>query len=222
MAGTRLLLENSIDEEFTRKLAERFFKLGVGMPLDKVSDMGAMIHEDHMISVLDHIETVRKEGARVSFGGERLKGAEYDGGNLIAPTVLGNVTLDMMYFREEVFGPVISVKTFYMVDEAVTLALANDAEYGLGNGIWTNDIDKAHQVSKRLQSGTVWVNTFLAGAPRMPFVGYKRSGLGREDGKKASLNSCRRIRLFSSWEKIQGATAHSLGAATTLRRGKDK
>ncbi|WP_264214716.1 aldehyde dehydrogenase family protein [Leisingera thetidis] len=182
VAGTRLLVEKSIAEDFSAKLAERMSMLRVGLPLDKESDMGAMIHEDHMNSVLDHIETAKKEGATILCGGGRLTGGDYDKGYFIAPTILGNVTPKMTYFREEVFGPVISITTFETVDEAV--ALANDTEYGLGNGMWTKDIDKAHQVSKRLKSGTVWVNTFLDGAPQMPFGGYKRSGLGRENGKE--------------------------------------
>lgn len=135
-----------------------------------------------MNSVLGHIETARKEGATILCGGARLTGGAYDKGYFIAPTILGNVTPEMTYFREEVFGPVISVTTFDSVDEAV--ALANYTEYGLGNGMWTKDLDKAHQVSKRLKSGTVWVNTFLDGAPQMPFGGYKRSGLGRENGQE--------------------------------------
>ena len=182
VAGTRLLVEKGIAGEFTRKLAERLSKLRVGLPLDRATDMGAMIHEDHMNAVLAHVETARKEGAEVVCGGERLTGGLYDKGWFIAPTILGNVTPEMTYFREEVFGPVISVTTFETVDEAV--ALANATDYGLGNGMWTKDIDKAHQVSKRLKSGTVWVNTYLDGAPQMPFGGYRRSGLGRENGRE--------------------------------------
>jgi acyl-CoA reductase-like NAD-dependent aldehyde dehydrogenase len=185
VAGTRLLVETSIADEFTKKLAERMSKVKVGLPLDKNTDMGAMIHEDHMDSVLAHIETAKKEGASVICGGKRLSGGDYDKGYFIAPTILGNVAPGMTYFREEVFGPVISITTFKTVDEAV--ALANDTEYGLGNGMWTKDIDKAHQVSKRLKSGTVWVNTFLDGAPQMPFGGYKRSGLGRENGQEGLI-----------------------------------
>lgn len=182
VAGTRLLVETSIAKEFSAKLVERMSKLRVGLPLDKKADLGAMIHEAHMNSVLDHIETARKEGAAVLCGGTRLKGGDYDNGFFIAPTILGNVTPDMTYFREEVFGPVISITTFDSVNDAVSLA--NDTEYGLGNGIWTKDLDKAHQVSKQLKSGTVWVNTFLDGAPQMPFGGYKRSGMGRENGQE--------------------------------------
>jgi betaine-aldehyde dehydrogenase len=185
VAGTRLLVEKSIAETFTRKLADRLSRLRVGLPLDPQTDMGAMIHEDHMKAVLAHVETARREGADVVAGGMRLTGGIYDKGFFIAPTILGKVTPEMSYFREEVFGPVISVTAFETVDEAV--ALANATEYGLGNGLWTKDLDKAHQVSKRLRSGTVWVNTYLDGAPQMPFGGYKRSGLGRENGREGLI-----------------------------------
>lgn len=180
VAGTRLLVEGSIAGEFSIGLADRMSKLRVGLPLDEESDMGAMIHENHMKSVLDHIELASKEGASIICGGERLTGGDYDKGYFIAPTILGDVAPSMTIFREEVFGPIVSITTFDTADEAVTLA--NDTKYGLGNGLWTKDLDKAHQVSKRLKSGTVWVNTYLDGAPQLPFGGYKRSGLGRENG----------------------------------------
>lgn len=182
VAGTRLLVEESIAVEFSTRLVERMKKLRVGQPLDKDTDMGAMIHEAQMTSVLDHIAKAREEGAEVLCGGARMTGEGYDNGYFIAPTVLGGVTPSMTYFREEVFGPVVSITTFRTVDEAVQLA--NRTVYGLGNGMWTKDLDKAHQVSKRLKSGTVWVNTYLDGAPQMPFGGYKQSGLGRENGKE--------------------------------------
>lgn len=185
VAGTRILVEKSIAEEFSAKLVERMSKLRTGQPMDKSSDMGALIHEGHMNSVLKHIEIAKKEGAEVLCGGERLTGSEYDNGYFVAPTILGNVTPEMTYFREEVFGPLASITTFETLDEAVELA--NQTEYGLGNGMWTKDIDKAHQVSKRLKSGTVWVNTYLDGAPQMPFGGYKQSGLGRENGKEGLI-----------------------------------
>ena len=182
VAGTRLLVEGSIADEFSTRLADRMSKLRVGLALDKESDMGAMIHEDHMNSVLDHIELARKEGASFLCGSERLTGGDNDEGYFIAPTILGDFTPGMTFFREEIFGPIVSVTTFDAADEAVTLA--DDTEFGLGNGLWTKDLDKAHQVSKRLKSGTVWVNTFLDGAPQLPFGGYKRSGLGRDNGQE--------------------------------------
>lgn len=180
VAGTRILVERSIARDFTEALVERAKKLRVGMPLDEQADIASVIHEGHMHSVLGHIETARREGAKVAVGGGRKADGAFGNGFFVQPTILANVTPSMTYFREEVFGPVASVTAFDTVDEAVTLA--NDTTYGLGNGLWTKDVDKALQVSKRLKSGTVWVNTYLDGAPQMPFGGYKASGLGRENG----------------------------------------
>jgi acyl-CoA reductase-like NAD-dependent aldehyde dehydrogenase len=180
VAGTRILVERRIARDFTEALVERARKLRVGMPLDPEADLASVIHEDHMNGVLGHIDIARREGATVALGGGRHAEGDFGKGFFVQPTILSDVTPAMTYFREEVFGPVASITPFDTVDEAVSLA--NDTSYGLGNGVWTKDVDKALQVSKRLKSGTVWVNTFLDGAPQMPFGGYKRSGLGRENG----------------------------------------
>ncbi|NEY90353.1 aldehyde dehydrogenase family protein [Tabrizicola oligotrophica] len=180
VAGTRILVERRIAKDFTEALVERAAKLRVGMPLDETADIASVIHEAHMTSVLGHIETARKEGARIAAGGHRKLDGDFGKGYFVQPSILADVTPSMTYFREEVFGPVASITVFDTIEEAV--ALANDTTYGLGNGLWTKDVDKALQLSKRLKSGTVWVNTYLDGAPQMPFGGYKRSGLGRENG----------------------------------------
>jgi acyl-CoA reductase-like NAD-dependent aldehyde dehydrogenase len=171
VAGTRILVERKIAKDFTEALAERAKKLRVGMPLDPEADLASVIHEGHMHSVLGHIELARREGAKVAVGGGRKSDGAFEKGFFIHPTVLCDVAPSMTYFKEEVFDT---------VEDAV--ALANDTTYGLGNGLWTKELDKALQVSKQLKSGTVWVNTYLDGAPQMPFGGYKRSGLGRENG----------------------------------------
>jgi acyl-CoA reductase-like NAD-dependent aldehyde dehydrogenase len=180
VAGARLVIEEHIAERFVEALAARAARIRVGLPLDPETDVGTLIHEPHMESVLGHIATARTQGARVAAGGERLTDGPLGRGYFVAPTILAGVTPDMTAFREEIFGPVVTVSTFRTVDEAV--ALANDTTYGLGNGLWTRDLDRALQVSRRLKSGTVWVNTYLDGAPQLPFGGYRRSGLGRENG----------------------------------------
>ena len=180
VAGTRILVQRSIANDFTDALVERIKKLRIGMPLDTLADMTSVIHEAHMTSVLGHIDQAQREGARVAAGGGRKADGDFAAGYFVQPTILADVSPSMTYFREEVFGPVASITAFDSVDEAV--GLANDTPYGLGNGLWTKDIDKALQVSRRLKSGTVWVNTFLDGAPQMPFGGHKQSGLGRENG----------------------------------------
>jgi acyl-CoA reductase-like NAD-dependent aldehyde dehydrogenase len=180
VAGTRILVERAIAKNFTEALAERASKLRIGLPLDDRADLTSVVHEAHMDSVLAHIGLARREGAKVAAGGERKSDGDFGKGFFVEPTLLTNVTPSMTCFREEVFGPLASITAFDTVEEAVTMA--NDTVYGLGNGLWTKDIDKALQVSKRLKSGTVWVNTYLDGAPQLPFGGCKRSGLGRENG----------------------------------------
>ena len=179
-AGSRLLIEKKIAKEFVERLVERARKVVVGMPLDERTDIGALIHEPHLEKVLGYVAKGRDEGAKVAAGGQRLRDGGLDKGCFIGPTVLTGVTPAMTVFREEIFGPVITVTPFEGVEQAV--ALANDTGYGLANGLWTKDVDKALQLSKRLKSGTVYVNTYLETAPQMPFGGFKQSGLGRENG----------------------------------------
>ncbi|WP_322054477.1 aldehyde dehydrogenase family protein [Paraburkholderia bannensis] len=180
VAGTRLLIEESVADDFVRNLVERAKKVVVGLPLDEKTDVGALIHEQHMNKVLDYIRIGKEEGAQLAVGGNRVTANGLENGFFVDTTIFTNVTPQMRIFREEIFGPVLTVTTFKTVDEAV--ALANDTNYGLGNGLWTKDIDKAIAVSQRLRSGTVFVNTYLESAPQMPFGGFKESGVGRENG----------------------------------------
>jgi aldehyde dehydrogenase (NAD+) len=122
-----------------------------------------------------------KAEANVVLGGERLGGDLADG-YFVAPTVVTGVRNDMRIAREEIFGPVLSVIPFR--DEEDAVAIANDTEYGLAGGVWTKDLSRAHRVAKRIQAGTVWVNTWLTINPQAPFGGYKGSGLGREGGRE--------------------------------------
>lgn len=180
VCGARLLVEESVAEAFVAKLVARTEKVRTGLPLDEAADQAAMIHEAQMQQVLDYIEIGRSEGARLAVGGGRATAGGLDKGFYVEPTIFVNVSPDMRIFREEIFGPVLTVTTFKTVDEAV--ALANDTVYGLGNGLWTKDVDKAILVARRLRSGTVFVNTFLETSVQMPFGGFKQSGVGRENG----------------------------------------
>lgn len=183
VAGTRLLIEEAVAEEFVSRLVERANKVVIGLPLNKDTQIGALIHAQHMESVLNYIEIGKNEGARLVCGGHRLTDGELGNGYFVGPTIFTNVEPQHRIFREEIFGPVLTVTTFKTVEQAI--ALANDTEYGLGNGLWTKDVDKALKVSQKLQSGTVFVNTYLEGAVQMPFGGYKQSGYGRENGVEA-------------------------------------
>ncbi|PFH20411.1 aldehyde dehydrogenase family protein [Burkholderia sp. JKS000303] len=180
VAGTRLLIEASVADAFVGKLVERAKRVVVGLPLDDRTDIGALIHEQHLNKVLDYIRIGKAEGATLAVGGERVTANGLDKGFFVGTTIFTGVTPEMRIFREEIFGPVLTVTTFKDADEAVRLA--NDTNYGLGNGLWTKDIDKAITVSQQLRSGTVFVNTYLESAPQMPFGGFKESGVGRENG----------------------------------------
>ncbi len=184
-SGSRLIVEQGIAETFTRRLAARAERVRVGLPLDETSDISALITERQMESVLRHIGTGKDEGCRLVTGGDRLMDGGRDKGFFVAPTIFADVQPSATIFREEIFGPVLTVSTFADEEEAITLA--NDTNYGLANGFWTKDVDKVHRVSRRLRSGTVYVNTFLESAMQLPFGGYKQSGIGREMGLEGLL-----------------------------------
>lgn len=178
--GTRLLVEESIADSFVAELVERSKNIRIGLPEEADADLGALIHEQHMEKVLGYIRSGIDEGATLEIGGRRLTDSKFGKGCYVAPTIFSGVTPKMTIFREEIFGPVLAVTTFRTAAEAV--ALANDTNYGLGNGLWTKDIDKAIQISRELRSGTVTVNSFLETSVQMPFGGFKDSGVGRENG----------------------------------------
>jgi betaine-aldehyde dehydrogenase len=179
-AGSRLLVEKSLAQTFTARLVARAKKVRIGVPLDETADMSALISEKQMNAVLARIALGKEEGGRPIVGGGRLTDGGRDRGFFVEPTIFDNITPQMTLFREEVFGPVLTVTTFGCEEEAI--ALTNDTLYGLANGFWTKDIDKVHRVSRRLRSGTLYVNTYLETAMQLPFGGYKQSGVGREMG----------------------------------------
>jgi betaine-aldehyde dehydrogenase len=182
-AGTRLLVQQSIQEVFVKMLLERVRRLRIGDTQDDRTDVGALISKAHLDRVLSHIESGRSEGATIACGGHRLLKSPYDAGYFVDATIFTNVAPSMRIFREEIFGPILTVTPFRDADHAVELA--NDTTYGLANGLWTRDVDKVHQVSRRLRSGTVFVTTYRETAVQMPFGGYKDSGVGRELGLDA-------------------------------------
>lgn len=176
-AGSRLLVDRSVKNEFIDKLAARARKMVPGDPLDPKTRFGALASKKQLDTVLTYIESGRKEGASLVAGGERAD-IGTGKGYFVQPTIFADVRPEMTIAREEIFGPVLAAIEFADLDEAI--ATANDSPYGLAAGVWTRDIKKAHYVARRLQAGTVWVNTYNVYDTAAPFGGYKQSGFGRE------------------------------------------
>ena len=176
-AGSRLLVDKSIKSEFVDKVAARAKKMTPGDPLDPKTRLGAISSKKQLETDLRYIETAKKEGAQLVAGGGRAD-IGTGKGYFLQPTVFDHVTPEMTIAREEIFGPVLATIEFGDVDEAI--ARANDSSYGLAAAVWTKDIKKAHYVARRLQAGTVWINTYNIYDTAAPFGGYKQSGFGRE------------------------------------------
>src|SRR3954469_12984161 len=176
-AGSRLLVDRRIKDEFIDKLAARAKKMAPGDPLDPKTRFGAISSRKQLDTVMQYIDSGRKEGARLVAGGGRAD-IGTGKGFFVQPTVFADVKPEMRISREEIFGPVLAAIDFGDLDEAI--AAANDTPYGLAAGVWTRDIKKAHYVARKLQAGTVWVNTYNVYDTAAPFGGYKASGFGRE------------------------------------------
>ena len=176
-AGSRLLVERAIKDEFLDKLAARVRKMVPGDPMDPKTRFGALSSRRQMETVLRYVEAGKSEGATLLTGGARAD-IGTGKGYFVQPTVFADVKPEMTISREEIFGPVLATIDFADLDEAI--AIANDSPYGLAAGVWTRDIKKAHHAARRLQAGTVWVNTYNVYDTAAPFGGYKQSGFGRE------------------------------------------
>lgn len=180
LAGSRLLVQRSIYDEFLQKLVEFAGQAKLGDPTDKGTQVGPITTPGQYQKVVDYIEIAKQEGARCVLGGGPAP--EY-GEQFVQPTIFADVNNQMRIAQEEVFGPVLSVIPFE--DEQEAVEIANDILYGLAAGVWTENIRRAINVSNALEAGTVWVNTYRAVSVMAPFGGYKLSGLGRENGMEA-------------------------------------
>jgi aldehyde dehydrogenase (NAD+) len=178
VAGSRLLVQNSIREEFTRRLVEIAKTAKIGDPMQADTNIGPVTTAPQYKKVLDYIDIAKGEGATCLFGGGPAEGMP--GGQFVLPTIFTDVSNKMRIAQEEVFGPVLSIIGFE--DEAEAVEIGNDVVFGLAAGVWTQNIGRAVRMSKALKAGTVWVNTYRAISYMMPFGGVKRSGLGRENG----------------------------------------
>jgi aldehyde dehydrogenase (NAD+) len=182
VAGSRLLVQASIHDQFVEKLLAlaRTAKMGNPMALD--TQVGPITNKPQFEKVLKYIDVAKSEGATPLLGGHRASAAECGDGWFVEPTIFGGVNNAMRIAQEEVFGPVLSVIPFR--DEEEALAIGNDVVYGLAAGVWTQSMRRALMMADRLQAGTVWVNTYRAVSYLSPFGGYKRSGIGRESGQE--------------------------------------
>jgi aldehyde dehydrogenase (NAD+) len=179
-AGTRLFVQDKIYEEFTARLAAFSKSLKIGDGRDPATQIGPLISQNQYKRVAAYLDIGRDEGAKLLAGGYRLDGAPYDNGHFVSPTVFSDVTDSMRIATEEIFGPVICVIPFKSMDEVVERSNATD--FGLGSGVWTRDVAKAHRFAKEVRAGSVWVNCYNPMDPAVPFGGYKSSGYGRESG----------------------------------------
>ena len=177
-SSSRLLVEQSIADEFVERLTARVKRLRIGHPLDPATEIGPLIHENHREKVLSYFEVARGEGARIAVGGTAADGP--GGGHYVAPTLLTGANPRMRIAQEEIFGPVLTAIPFK--DEQDAIAIANGVRYGLAAYLWTRDVGRALRVSDRLEVGMIWVNSENNRHLPTPFGGMKASGIGRDGG----------------------------------------
>ncbi len=181
VAGSRLLIERSVFEQVTTRLARAAEQIHVGLPSDEATRMGPLQNRRQFEQVTRMIEVAEAQGARVLTGGKRPEGLPDDAqGYFIAPTVLVDVTPDMEVAQQEVFGPVLVAMAFDNEEEAIRLA--NDTRFGLAGAVWSQDVARAHRVAGQLRAGTVWINSYKAISVMSPFGGFGDSGFGRSSG----------------------------------------
>ncbi|RUO97913.1 aldehyde dehydrogenase [Hyphomicrobium sp.] len=175
-AGSRLLVQDAIADDFTNRLITVARKIVAGDPLEPTTTSGAMVSEEQMKTALRYIETAKREGGSLALGGNRTRAES--GGFYVEPTVFDSVTPENTLAREEVFGPVLAITRFKEADDAIRIA--NDSNYGLAAGLWTKDITLAHRAAREIRAGLVWINGWDSCDITMPFGGFKQSGFGRD------------------------------------------
>ena len=180
LAGSRVFVHEEIADDVINRLVDRASSIELGDPMDADTEMGPIAFREQLETVSSYVETAKAEGATVAYGGTQSDGMP--GKSFFEPTVLTDLTDDATVVREEIFGPVASVLTFSDEEEVITRA--NDSQYGLAAGVWTEDMRQANRIADRLEAGTIWVNEYRTLAYNAPFGGYKDSGLGRELGRE--------------------------------------
>ncbi|MBA4601394.1 aldehyde dehydrogenase [Thermoactinomyces mirandus] len=178
LCGSRIYVERLVYDEFLQKFVEKTKTLKVGNPFDPLTNVGALVTEEHYERVNSYIQLAREEGGQILTGGKRPEGLEK--GYYLEPTIIVGLNQNCRVVREEIFGPVVTVLPFDTEDEVIERA--NDTHYGLSATIWTNDLRRAHRVAGQIEAGIIWVNTWFLRDLRTPFGGMKQSGIGREGG----------------------------------------
>ncbi len=194
VAGTRGLVQRSIYDRLVAAIAEKSKGLVVGDPHDPATHLGPLCTQAQVAKIEETLTTAKSQGAKVAFGGVRAGNGQ---GNYFHPTLVLCDTPNTETLKVEMFGPVMSLLPFDTEEEAI--ALANDSDFGLGSGIFTQNVARAHRVSKRIRSGITWINTYRAISPIAPFGGFNQSGYGREAGQEAILDY---TRIKTTWINI--------------------
>lgn len=180
-SGTRLIVEKSYHDRFVEALVERVKKIRLGNGMVESTQMGPLISAEHRAKIETYVEIGKQEGAKLLIGGKRPEAEELSKGFFFEPTIFDGCSTEMRIVQEETFGPIMTIETFCTEEEAIRLA--NDSVYGLAGAVWTQDMNRAHRVSRKMRMGTVWINDFHPYFPQAPWGGYKQSGIGRELGK---------------------------------------
>jgi len=180
-AGSRIFVQDTIYDKFVAELSALFDKVKVGLPWEESTQLGSLIYEAQVEKVLSYVELAKEEGARIAAGGVRVTDGELGKGCFIRPTLIVDATNDMRVAREEIFGPVAVVIKFHSEEEVIEQA--NDSLYGLGGGVFTQNLNRAIRVARAIETGRMWVNTYNSIPAGAPFGGYKQSGIGRETHK---------------------------------------
>lgn len=183
LCGSRIFVEEKIYDQFKSDFVAKVKQLNVGHPSDSNSDLGALVSKSHMEKVLGYVQLAQEEGGKILYGGKRVPIVGNENGNYMEPTIIEVKSNDCRINQEEVFGPVVTLMSFKTEEEA--LNLANGVKYGLSSTLWTNNLNRTMRMTQQLQSGIVWVNTWMLRDLRTPFGGVKASGVGREGGFEA-------------------------------------